>query len=83
MYYENDLSNLYEAIEIPDMADSVRDTDTLVNGESNNMGIADRIKGLQDISTKPKDFIDEVRDSIDPRPQYLAQQFLASDLGKS
>ena len=69
------------AIEIPDLADSIRDTDTFVNGEpGNKMGIADRIKGLQNIGSKPKDFIDEVRDSIDPRPHTLAPQFLASDL---
>ena len=37
------------------------------------------IKGLQTAS-KPKDFIDEVRDSIDPVPHVFAPQFLASDL---
>ena len=42
------------AIEIPDLADSVRDTDTFVNGEpGNKMAIADRIKGLQNLSSKP------------------------------
>ena len=35
---------LTSAIEIPDIADSVRDTDTLTNGENNRLGIADRIK---------------------------------------
>ena len=30
--------------------------------------------------SKPKDFIDEVRDSIDPRPHIFVPQFLASDL---
>lgn len=68
------------AIDIPDLADSVRDNDTLNGDSGNKMAIAERIKGLQDLSSKPKDFIDEVRDSIDPRPHIFVPQFLASDL---
>ena len=46
------------------------DNDTVINGETGqprSRGISDRIKGLQE-QAKPKDFIEEVRDAIDPRP---------------
>ena len=51
-----------------------------VDGQTGKgVGIADRIKGLENAG-KPKDFMDEVRDSIDPRPPLFTSQFLASDL---